>query len=85
MRLPAKLESDWSKTNGDIVPHMHSRGILQTIVWWWGEGAGSWGGGGGGPPPPPPPPPPTTTTTTVQTFVTFRGFLKQFIRSVWPL
>ena len=46
MRLPAKLESDWSKTNGDIVPHMHNRGILPTIVWWWGEGAGS------GPPPP---------------------------------
>lgn len=25
MRLPAKLESDWSKTNGDIVPHFYRR------------------------------------------------------------
>ena len=65
IRLPAKFESDWSKTKGDIAPHMRSHGILRTrFVWWWGEG-------GRFVPPP-----------LLQTFVKFRGFLEQYIRSV---
>ena len=78
MKLPAKFESDWSKTTGNIVPHMHNRGILPTIVWWWGVGAGSC-------PSPPPPSPPNHHRTNVRNISRFFETIYSLCLDTWNL